>query len=268
MTRPDQATPDLFRLDGRIALVTGAAGHLGTSMARGLAEAGAKVLLNGRNVAKLEVLASALQVEGFEAEALPFDIMDLEAATGAVAALERLDVIVNNAYTGRSGALDTATAEDFDIAYKCTVTAPFEIARAALPALEAAVNITGHASIINISTMYAQVSPDPGLYGASGLNNPPFYGPAKAGLTQMTRYLAAHLGEKNIRVNSISPGPFPNPGIAEKLPDFVERLADKTPLKRIGKPNEIKGAVAFLASDASSYVTGVNLPVDGGWTAW
>ena len=261
-------TPDLFRLDGRIALVTGAAGHLGSAMARGLAEAGAKVLLNGRNRNKLEVLASAMQVEGLEVEALPFDIMDLDAATKAVASLERLDVIVNNAYTGRSGSIETATAEDFDIAYKCTVTAPFEIARAALPGFEAAVKATGSASIINISTMYAQVSPDPGLYGASGLNNPPFYGPAKAGLTQMTRYLASHMAEKNIRVNSISPGPFPNPQIQEKLPDFVERLAGKTPLGRTGKPNEIKGAVVFLASDASSYVTGVNLPVDGGWTAW
>ena len=116
--------------------------------------------------------------------------------------------------------------------------------------------------------MYAQVSPDPGLYGASGLNNPPFYGPAKAGLTQMTRYLATHLAEKQIRVNSISPGPFPNPQIQEKKADFVENLAEKTPMKRIGMPNEIKGAVTFLASDASSYVTGINLPVDGGWTAW
>lgn len=261
-------TPDLFRLDGRTALITGAAGHLGEAMARGLAEAGARVLLNGRNTDKLDVLASALQVEGLEADVLSFDILDLDAAKTAIAGLERLDILVNNAYTGRPGALETANQEDFEIAYRCTVMAPFEMARAGLPAFATAVAATGGASIVNIGTMYASVSPDPGVYGASGLNNPPFYGPAKAGLLQMTRYLATHLADQKIRVNAISPGPFPNPDIQKKRPDFVARLEDKTPMKRIAEPDELKGAVTFLASDASSYVTGINLPVDGGWTAW
>lgn len=264
----DKNGADIFRLDGRRAFISGAAGHLGEAMARGLGEAGAHVILNGRDAGKLEVLASALQIEGISAETAPFDIMDERAIKKTFGAMERLDIIVNNAYTGRSGALDTATGEDFETAFKSSVTASFEITRAAIPAMEKAVAVVGHASVINISTMYGQVSPDPGLYGASGLNSPPFYGPAKAGVTQLTRYLATHLADRKIRVNSISPGPFPNPGIQAAKPDFIERLAGKNPMGRIAQPDEMKGAVIFLASDASTYVTGINLPVDGGWTAW
>lgn len=264
----DKKGSEIFRLDGRRAFVSGAAGHLGEAMARGLGEAGAHVILNGRDAGKLEVLASALQVEGISAETAAFDIMDTDAIKQTFGAMERLDIIVNNAYTGRPGALDTATGDDFEMAFKSSVTASFEITRAAIPAMEKAVADVGHASVINISTMYGQVSPDPGLYGASGLNSPPFYGPAKAGVTQLTRYLAAHLADKKIRVNSVSPGPFPNPGIQAAKPDFIARLAAKTPLGRIAQPNEMKGAVIFLASDASTFVTGINMPVDGGWTAW
>lgn len=264
----NQSGADLFRLDGRRAFVSGAAGHLGEAISRGLGEAGAHVILNGRDANKLEVLASALAMEGISAETAAFDIMDTDAVKKTMGAMERLDIIVNLAYTGRAGALDTATGDDFDLAFKSSVTASFEITRAALPALEKAVEIVGHASVINISTMYAQVSPDPALYGASGLNSPPFYGPAKAGVTQLTRYLAGHLGARGIRVNSISPGPFPTPDIQKDKPDFIERLAAKNPLGRIGTPVEMKGAVIFLASDASTYVTGINMPVDGGWTAW
>lgn len=264
----NQSGADLFRLDGRIAFISGAAGHLGSEIARGLGEMGAHVILNGRDATKLEVLATTLQKEGISAETAAFDIMDTDAVKSALGTRERLDIIVNLAYTGTPGSLTTATGDDFELAFKSSVTASFEITRAAIPALEKAVEINGHASVINISTMYAQVSPDPGLYGASGLNSPPFYGPAKAGVTQLTRYLAGHLGARGIRVNSISPGPFPTPDIQAEKPDFIERLAAKNPLGRIGKPVEMKGAVIFLASDASTYVTGINMPVDGGWTAW
>lgn len=264
----NQSGADLFRLDGRIAFISGAGGHLGSVIARGLGEAGAHVILNGRDKNKLEILASALQIEGISSEVSSFDIMDTDAVKTTLGAMERLDIIVNLAYTGRPGSLDTATGDDFDLAFKSSVTASFEITRAAIPALEKAVAVVGHASVINISTMYAQVSPDPALYGASGLNSPPFYGPAKAGVTQLTRYLASHLGGRAIRVNSISPGPFPTADIQAEKPDFIERLAEKNPLGRIGQPVEMKGAVIFLASDASTYVTGINLPVDGGWTAW
>ena len=98
--------------------------------------------------------------------------------------------------------------------------------------------------------------------------NPVEYGVAKAGLQQMTRYLAVHWGRAGVRCNCISPGPFPPPDVQRDMPQFIERLARKTPLGRIGQAPEMAGAVVFLLSDAASYITGQNLQVDGGWTVW
>jgi NAD(P)-dependent dehydrogenase (short-subunit alcohol dehydrogenase family) len=123
-------------------------------------------------------------------------------------------------------------------------------------------------SVVNIASMYGSVSPDPAIYGASGKNNPVHYGATKGGLIQMTRYLACHLGSAGIRVNSIAPGPFPDTQIDPGIPGFYAKLAAKVPLQRVGSPHEVAGPVVFLLSDASSYVSGANLPVDGGWTAW
>ena len=116
--------------------------------------------------------------------------------------------------------------------------------------------------------MYGTVSPDPAIYGHSGANNPPSYGAAKAGMIQLTRYAACHLAADKVRVNCISPGPFPVEEYLERDPAFREQLSRKNPMHRIGDPSELTGPLLFLASDASSYVTGINLPVDGGWTAW
>jgi gluconate 5-dehydrogenase len=116
--------------------------------------------------------------------------------------------------------------------------------------------------------MYGIVSPDPSIYSDSGKNNPIHYGASKAGMIQMSKYLACHYGSENIRVNSISPGAFPNTDIDSGIPRFIENLESKIPLHRVGEPAEIGGPVVFLLSDASSYVNGANIPVDGGWTAW
>jgi gluconate 5-dehydrogenase len=116
--------------------------------------------------------------------------------------------------------------------------------------------------------MYGLVGPDPAIYGATGMNSPPAYGPAKAALIQLTRYMACHWGPKGIRVNAIAPGPFPRDEIQQEHPEFAARLAAKTPLGRVGTPNEIAGTAVFLGADASTYVTGACLNVDGGWTAW
>lgn len=254
----------LFSLDGRAAFLTGAAGHLGRPMALALAQAGAHVTLCGRQGGPLEDLRDAMTARGFSAAIAVFDIMDESARRGALRAQPRLDILINNAYTGRAGPLESAREDDFARAFASGVTAAFDMTRAALPALKE----SGKASVINISSMYGHVSPDPGLYGASGLNSPPWYGAAKGGLIQLTRYLACHLAGDNIRVNAISPGPFPRPDVSGGDPDFLGRLSAKVPMKRVGGAHEIAGPVLFLASDASSYVTGVNLAVDGGWTAW
>jgi NAD(P)-dependent dehydrogenase (short-subunit alcohol dehydrogenase family) len=257
-----------FRLEGCTALVTGASGHLGSAIAGALCEAGASLYLNGRSTGPLEAQRDALKAKGGNAEILPFDVTDSSARAAVLQKISRLDVLVNLAYTGRPGTIAMAMPEDFAMAFESGVTAAFEFTRASLPALREAVRAKGGASVVNIASMYGHVSPDPRLYGDSGLNSPPWYGAAKGGLIQLTRHLACHLAPERIRVNAISPGPFPRTEISQDKTGFVERLCQKVPLGRIGTPEEIAGPLLFLASDASSYITGINLPVDGGWTAW
>ena len=118
------------------------------------------------------------------------------------------------------------------------------------------------------SSMYGEVSPDPRIYHKPMQPNPIEYGVAKAGIEQMIRYLAVAWARDGIRVNGVVPGPFSQPLVLESHPDFIERLAQKVPMGRVGDASEIAGAVIFLASDAASYVTGNCLRVDGGWTIW
>jgi NAD(P)-dependent dehydrogenase (short-subunit alcohol dehydrogenase family) len=180
----------------------------------------------------------------------------------------RLDVVVNNASAGRTGKLEEMTTDDFEQLYRVNVIGSFHIIRAALPLLRESAKLTGGASVVNVASMYGSVSPDPSIYGSSGANSPPSYGAAKAGLIQFTRYAACHLAGDRIRVNSISPGPFPAEEYLDKDPEFRGRLEAKSPMRRTGDATELQGPLLFLASDASSYVTGIDLPVDGGWTAW
>lgn len=260
-----------FSLEGRIALVTGAGGHLGSAMSRALCEAGAKLFANGRNVERIGTLVEGLRRDGFDAQAACFDITDDNAITDFVAQLRadegRLDVLVNNAYGGSSGLLENTTRADYLKAYDLGVASAAQLVTASLDLIENGAQRTGTASIINIASMYGIVSPDFGVY-TSLPPNPPIYGPAKSGLLQWTRYLACYLGPRGIRVNAVSPGAFPADNVTQQHPDFIEALSAKSPLRRIGKPQDLAGAVAFLASDAASFVTGANLVVDGGWTAW
>jgi NAD(P)-dependent dehydrogenase (short-subunit alcohol dehydrogenase family) len=123
-------------------------------------------------------------------------------------------------------------------------------------------------SIVNIASMYGVVAPDPELYqGDVSLNNPANYGAGKAAIIQFTKYTAAYYAKYGIRANSISPGSFPNPKVQQNA-SFIKRLSAKSMLGRVGQPQELQGVVILLASDASSYITGQNICVDGGWTAW
>lgn len=268
---PVTAYDRLFRLDGRTVFVSGAAGYLGQAMVRGYLSAGARVILNGRQPARLDALRARLRHEGYDPDAIAvcaFDVRDEDALARCFASLPRLDALVNNAITAEMGTIATASPEQFATAYDSGVRAAFAAMRIAEPALAKAANAAGHASIINIASMYGLVSPDPSIYGSTGLNSPPHYGPAKAALLQLTRYMACHWGPKAIRVNAIAPGPFPRDEFQREHRDFTVKLAAKTPLGRVGMPCEIAGAAVFLASDAASYVTGAVLSVDGGWTAW
>jgi NAD(P)-dependent dehydrogenase (short-subunit alcohol dehydrogenase family) len=126
----------------------------------------------------------------------------------------------------------------------------------------------GRGSVVLFSSMYGSVSPDPTVYAVPMNPNPIEYGVGKAGIQQMARYLAVHWGPQGVRCNSISPGPFPNPTLQRDKPEFIERLAQKVPLRRVGQADEISGSVTFLLSEAASFITGQNLAVDGGWTSW
>lgn len=267
------ATPqDRFSLEGRTALITGGGGHLGGGITRALAGAGATVYLAGRSTGPLEAMRDALRKDGAEAHVAPLNVLDTDAVTALVARLQdeagRLDVLVNNAHSGRTGTIETAEPEDYANAFAVAVQAAGTLIKQTKPLLVAGAAAAGQASVINVSSMYGLVSPDPSIYGDTGHNSPPYYGAAKAGMLQLTRYAAVHLAPEKIRVNAICPGPFPKPKVAETMPELWKTLEGKTPMGRLGQPDELGGAALFLASDAASFITGVTLPVDGGWTAW
>jgi NAD(P)-dependent dehydrogenase (short-subunit alcohol dehydrogenase family) len=257
-----------FRLGGRTAFVSGAAGHLGREMVHALCEAGAHVILNGRNDEKLKEAEDQLRKNGFSVERAAFDVSDFAAVRQFFGRLARLDVLVNNAISMTPTSFARLDPADFEKTYASSVTATFEAVRAARPALLKAVEAEGDASVVNISSMYGTVSPDPRIYSSPDRASPFHYGPAKAALVQLTRHLAAELGPERIRVNALTPGSFPRDEVATNDPEFAGRLAQKTMLGRTGRANEIRGPLLFLASKASSYVTGTALAVDGGWTAW
>jgi NAD(P)-dependent dehydrogenase (short-subunit alcohol dehydrogenase family) len=262
------APQTLFRLDGRVAFVSAAPGHLGSAMARVLAGAGAHVIVNARNDDRLKEFEEALRGEGHSVERTAFDVADAEQVRAFFQNLPRLDILVNNAISMSPKPFEMLEPSDFAATYASSVTASFEAVRAARPALRAAAGEIGEASVINIASMYGIVSPDSRIYARPGQASALHYGPAKAALLQLTRHLAAELGPENIRVNALVPGPFPKAEVQVKDPEFAARLAAKTMLGRLGRAEEIAGPLLFLASRASAFMTGSAVTVDGGWTAW
>ena len=261
----------LFSLKNKLALVTGASGHLGEDMTIALAEAGAHVLVNGRNEDSVQRVVNKIKTVGFSAESAVFDVTNHNQINSFFKDRlkdEALQVIVNNVHSGTSGNIEFSRTENYRTSYEVSVVASHSIFSVALPNLRKGVELMGDASVINIASMYGIVSPDLRIYNTQEEANPPFYGAAKAALIQWTKYAACEFGHEGIRVNSISPGPFPAKSVQRNNPEFLTKLEAKVPMNRIGQPNELKGPVLFLASQASSYVNGANLIVDGGWTAW
>jgi NAD(P)-dependent dehydrogenase (short-subunit alcohol dehydrogenase family) len=259
----------LFSMRGRTVLVTGATGHLGRAMSVSLAEAGARVLVNGRSPSRVSALVDVIRASGGEAEPAAFDVTDASQVRAAISRVEGpLHAVVNNAYLGGGGNLRSAGLQAYRDSFEIGLVAAHGLLQESLPALRRAVDSDGDASVINIASMYGMVSPDPRIYDSPAASNPPFYGATKGALLQWTRYAACELGADGIRVNSVSPGAFPSDAVCESSPDFVSRLAARVPLGRTGRSVEIAGPVLFLASAASSYVNGANLVVDGGWTSW
>jgi NAD(P)-dependent dehydrogenase (short-subunit alcohol dehydrogenase family) len=259
---------DLFRLDGAVAIVTGASGWLGTAMTAALAEAGAHVVAVARDKGRLDAVVEPLRAAGHSVEAASCDVTSPdwpELVRRTASEQGRIDVLVNNAHIGRGGSLRQATADQYREALELAIVAASEGINAARGGFAASVDAGGSPSVVNVSSMYGVVSPDPALYDTEEGRNPPYYGVVKAGLLQLTRYAAAELGPSGVRVNAITPGPFPqHPDRMD--PAFVQRLADRTVLKRYGTPDDIRSAVLFLACPGSRFVTGANIVVDGGWT--
>jgi NAD(P)-dependent dehydrogenase (short-subunit alcohol dehydrogenase family) len=267
MSTTEKTIHDLFNLSGKVALLTGAAGWLGSAMSRALAEAGSTLAVTSREADRAQAFAATLPGSGHIG--LGFAQGDTDSIPSLVQTVtERLgpiDILVNNAYGGTAPNIDNATAEDFDQAYHTGVTAYFLLARAVANQLRSR---GAPGSIINIASMYGVVASYPDAYTDLPVNSPPNYHGLKGGLVHLTRHLAVYWAQDNIRVNAISPGPFPTDKTQGNLPQFIQRLDQKVPLGRMGRPEELKGLVVLLASDAGSYITGQNILVDGGWTAW
>lgn len=258
--------PQLFDLSGRVALITGGCGHLGSALARALAEAGASVVLTSRAAEKAREAAARLPVVGAARHVgLALDHMQPETLPNSLAEAERLagpiDVLVNNGHEALPVDWTNVTAEQFS-RHLANATGYFELSRLVR---NQAVARGASASIILLGSMYGVVGSYPEAYAGVCFASPAAYHALKGGIVHLTRHLAVYWAPDRVRVNCLSPGPFPT----DKAPaEMVRRLTAKSPMGRMGRPHELKGAIVFLASDASSYLTGQNLLVDGGWTAW
>lgn len=260
---------ELFGLKNKTAIVTGGTGHLGKAICEALAEADAVVIVTSKNEIKCIELAEKLETEfGATAFGMKLDVSSTESIIRCLDKVNSktgsIDILVNNAYYGG----ENASVEEMSDAgwlkgIDGSINNVFRCTKSVIPYMKR----QRKGVIINISSMYGHVSPDPRIYGDSDFNNPPNYGAGKAAIAQFTRFCACHLVDYGIRVNCISPGPFPKPEV-QKTEWFIDNLKKKTPLGRIGKPEDMKGIIIFLASDASSYITGQNIFIDGGWTIW
>jgi len=257
----------LFNLRSKTVFVTGGAGHLGSAMCEALAELGANVVIGSRDTTKSTTLATRLSdAYDVKSSGLAVDITDPESVEAALSSIASeyggLDVLVNNAWSGKKNTMDSISIDDWKYDIDVCLNGVFYTVKKALPYLKASRGV-----VVNVASMYGHVAPDYKMYAATDHANPPSYGAAKAGVIQFTRYLASFLASDGIRVNAISPGPFPFGDIVNNA-SFMDALAQKTMLNRIGNPEELKGVIALLCSDASNYMTGQNICVDGGWTAW
>ena len=261
-----------MNLAGRVALVTGGAGHIGRAMCDALAELGAHVAV--LDLADEGCRQVADQIErDYQVEALPLptdltDETETRAAAGRVfERFGRLDILVNGAALVGTSELEgwatdfrAQSADTWRRALDVNLTAAFVLTQACAKALGA----SGNGSVVNMASIYGVVGPDLRLYEGTDMGgHPAAYAASKGGLLQLTQWLATVMAPA-VRVNAISPG-----GVLRGQPEaFRERYVQRTPLARMATEEDIKGAIAYLAGDLSAYVTGQNLIVDGGWTAW
>jgi NAD(P)-dependent dehydrogenase (short-subunit alcohol dehydrogenase family) len=270
----------LFSLGGKTALLTGASGLLGRTFGEALLANGAELIALGRSERfdkQVQIWTDRhgpSRVRGYRVDM--YDLKQFGQVLEQIADRHAVDVLINNAHelgpaTGFNtplGTLDEAPEEQWYRHFTSGIYWP----ALTVQKLGRGMKERRHGSVINISTMYALVAPRPGLYSGTKFMNPPGYSASKAAMLALTRYVASFWGPYGVRANAILPGPFSNtedltPNAVDANDPFLEKLKGNTSLGRIGRPEELAGALIFLASDASSYMTGQTIVVDGGWTA-
>ncbi len=258
----------LFSLEKKVAVVTGGAGHLGSAISKALAGFGATVILLGRTEQKLKDFVN--QNKSSFKNRFEYFVCDIthekdfqKVVDKVVSSYGTIDILVNNAYGKQYEKFDDLTKERWYLALEHSLTQYFTCIKAVSSVMLKAQK----GSIINIASIYSFLGPDQRIFLPLGRIAPIHYSVAKGGILQMTRYLATLWADKGIRVNAISPGHFP-PKRGPDRPDYIQEITKRVPMGRIGQPDDLAGAVVFLASNASSYITGQNLIVDGGWSVW
>jgi NAD(P)-dependent dehydrogenase (short-subunit alcohol dehydrogenase family) len=262
---------ELMSLKGRVALITGGAGNIGAAMAEALAELSANIVIVDISPESCSLICEKISKEySVDTLSLAADLAQEEQIRvipqKVYNKFKRLDVLVNcAAFVGTSNLpgwtvpFEEQSTDTWGKALSVNLTAPFILTQACTPALKK----SGKGSVINIASIYGLVGPDMRLYEDTMMGNPAAYATGKGGLLQLTRWLATVLAP-DVRVNAITPG-----GVSRgQLEVFRRRYIERIPLKRMAVEEDFKGAIAYLASDLSSYVTGQNIIIDGGWTSW
>ena len=260
---------NIFNLNGKTSIITGGYGHLGKGMAEALLSCGSNVVVAGRSEKKFnksfkEKSYSKLyfrEIDIMNSDSIDYCFSQVHKEFGSI------DVIINNASTAKGNSPENMSDENWNYSMEGVIGSIHKSIRAIIPYMKNQKN----GKIINITSMYGIVSPDFNLYKGNNCEkytNPPHYGAAKAAMIQLTKYYAVLLGQYNIYVNAVSPGPFPKTNIQSENPEFIQRLKKKNPLQKIGKPDDLAGIIVLLSSSASDFITGQTIQVDGGWTIW
>jgi NAD(P)-dependent dehydrogenase (short-subunit alcohol dehydrogenase family) len=252
-----------FSLKSKVVILTGAAGLYGRGLTSRLADAGARLVIASRNVDNLRRVVEEEQQHGHDLFAEPLDLSSkqsvIELVERVLERFGRIDGLINNAYLRVMKGGPAGPVEQWEESLKANATGLLNITRACGEAMCK----QGSGSIVNIGSILGVVGPNPWLYEGTSMSAPPDYFFNKGGMGQLTRYFASWYGSHNVRVNCLSPGGYFN----HQDPKFLERYEKMTMLGRMANDDDLAGAVIFLLSDSSSYITGTNIPVDGGYTA-
>ena len=260
----------MFSLKNKTIVITGGAGYLGSAMSEALVAFGATLFIFGHNDSKnKKFIDGIIKKYGMDTcRGVLYDLDDNNSIKHAIKVVmeetKQIDVLINNAaYYSCVKPLHEYTYNEWETGLNGTINGVFRITKEVLPIM-----MQQHGgSIINIGSMYGVVAPNMDIYGDSGQNNPANYGAGKAAIIQLTKYIASVYAKYGIRANTISPGPFPNK-IVQENKAFINELSKKNPMGCIGQPEDLQGIVVYLASEASRYMNGQNISIDGGWTSW